>query len=226
MKAVLVRKERLTPTVSTFWFKPDSDLDYNPGQFVEVSLPHSNPDERGVNRWFTLSSSPTEELLAITTKLADAPSSFMHALFDMKPGSIVQMSEAMGDFVLPQDKSIPIIFVIGGIGVTPVRSMLRWIQDTHEQRDITVLYAASSNSEIAFRDVIEASAASCEYFISGEKRLQTEDIVRTFRAKSQRPFVYLSGPEELVEILFAELSESGIPNQILVTDYFPGYGTI
>jgi ferredoxin-NADP reductase len=52
---------------STFYFASQKPFHYLAGQFTEISLPHAHPDNRGTKRWFTLSSSPTEELLAITT---------------------------------------------------------------------------------------------------------------------------------------------------------------
>lgn len=224
MKVKLVKTEQITPTVKTFWFEPEKQLDYVAGQFIELTLPHANPDNRGERRWFTLSSSPTEPLLAITTKLATKPSSFMRNLFDLSTGASVTMSEAMGDFVLPRDKSVPLIFVIGGIGITPVRSMFTWLQDNNEQRNIYVLYASGNNNEFAFNQLIEATAKKVDYF-HGPKRLDTDHILQVVSAHP-KPLTYLSGPEELVELLVAELREAGISGAGLVTDYFPGYEQI
>lgn len=226
MRVTLVRTELITPSVTTFWFEPEHSVDYTPGQFVELLLPHDNPDDRGTKRWFTLSSSPTEPLIAITTKRTQKPSTFMQALFKLRMGSEVKITEAMGDFVLPQDKTIPLLFVVGGIGITPVRSMLKWLQDTHQQRNITMLYAASSREELAFHELIETMTNAYTYYISGQERLQTSSILDMFEKSGQGTLTYLSGPEELIEVLFAELKDAGIPMSRLVTDYFPGYGKI
>ena len=56
----------------------------------------------------------------------------------------------MGDFVLPKDTTLPLVFVAGGIGVTPIRSMVKWLTDTDQKRTIHVIYAARSLPEIAF----------------------------------------------------------------------------
>src|SRR5258708_897456 len=124
-----IKLESIKPVgqnVKTFWFQPPKGFTYTAGQFIELYIPHDNPDERGIKHWFTLSSSPTEPLISITTKYAGKKSStFKQHLFVLKPGAELYAVEPMGDFVLPQDKSIPLIFVAGGIGVTPFRSMVK-----------------------------------------------------------------------------------------------------
>src|SRR3989344_7668 len=145
MVFTLVRIHQENYNVTTFWFKPERPLAYTAGQFIEMYLPHDNPDERGIKHWFTLSSSPTEELVSITTKLAGAKSSsFKKTLFALRPGVEIKIVEPMGDFVLPKDIGIPLIFVAGGMGITPFRSIIKWLSDRNEKRDITLLYAASA----------------------------------------------------------------------------------
>lgn len=222
MQATLVSIQKLTPHVSTFFFKPDRPFHYTAGQFIELYLPHSNADDRGQRRWFTLSSSPTEELLAITTKCAAKSSSFKQELFALKVGESVHITQAMGDFVLPRDTSIPLLFVIIGMGVTPMRSMLQWLADNSQPRDITSLYSASTKKDIIFKDTVDQNSRSTTYFVDGQ-RLTSQDITQQ-AATLQDPFIYISGPEEIVEVLVAELREQGVPNARLVTDYFPGYG--
>lgn len=225
MLCTLISKEQITPSITTFWFEPKAAPDYVAGQFIELTLPHDNADDRGDRRWFTLSSSPTEALLGITTKLSEEPSSFMKKLFSLEPGATITMSAAMGDFVLPKDATIPLIFVVGGIGVTPVRSMLTWLADNNEQRDITVLYAVSGVQEAAFSSLLEQRARSLNYFMPNAERLTTKHILNTI-SELKKPLTYVSGPEELVEVFVAELQEAGVSGSRLVTDYFPGYGQI
>lgn len=233
MQAILQAVEPLGNNVKTFWFRPEKQLDYTAGQFIELTLPHPNPDERGDRRWFTLSSSPNDEYIAITTKHAERPSSFKMALFSLELGDSVTISQAMGDFVLPKDKSIPLIYVIGGIGVTPAHSMLKWLQDVNQERTIEVLYAAKTDTDLIFNGTLEKSAKKIEYFISepadnsdnAAKALTVNDILKVTNNVT-KPLVYLSGPEELVEVLVAELKQNGVSGSRLVTDYFPGYGSL
>lgn len=224
MLATLVSIQQLTPSVSTFFFKPEQQFKYTAGQFIELYLPHDDPDDRGLRRWFTLSSSPTEDLLSITTKRADKHSTFKLQLFNLNVGQTVHITQAMGDFVLPRDATIPLVFVIIGMGITPMHSMLQWLSDTKQTRDITSLYAARSTKDIIFKSLVEEHSKSTQYFVDGT-RLTTNDIISASN-KLNHPMIYLSGPEEIVEVLVAELREQGVSNARLVTDYFPGYGSL
>src|SRR5674476_218591 len=136
MKAQLHHIDSETDNIKTFWFEPDKPFHFTAGQFSELYLPHDHPDERGEKRWFTISSSPHEKLVSITTKFAlERGSSFKQTLSQLKPDATVELAEAMGDFVLPVDQTRPLIFIAGGIGLTPFHSMLTWLTDTHEQRN-------------------------------------------------------------------------------------------
>lgn len=98
MKVTLEFVEELSQEIKTFWFKKPSSFSYIAGQFVELYLPHK-ADERGPKRWFTLSSDPSNELISITTKTVNKPSSFKSALSKLQAGDEIEMSDTMGDFV-------------------------------------------------------------------------------------------------------------------------------
>jgi ferredoxin-NADP reductase len=210
--------------IYTLSFKTDHPLRYEAGQFIELTLPHAKPDDRGTSRWFTLSSSPTEELLTITTRnFGVAASSFKKALFALKVGDYAKSSEAMGDFVLPKDTNRSLLFVAGGIGITPMRSMAQYINDTRGSRDITLLYAASDQPHIVFLDLFRKIKTRIVPLVTSEAhspRLNAQLIQDYLRANS---LIYISGPEPMTEQLVDDLKALGIKEHQLVTDYFPGY---
>jgi ferredoxin-NADP reductase len=229
MYVTLDYRETVAPQTISFWFKPQHPVRYIAGQYIELTLPHQ-ADKRGQRRWFTLSSSPSEPLLAITTKLSELGSSFKRELLGLKSGTPVLMNEPMGDFVLPKDTTIPLVFIAGGIGITPFRSMVKWLQATGEHRDITLLYAARSKEDLAFyelfadydlalRPILTAPSAGW----TGESgRLNAARILALTPDNGQRLY-YLSGPEPMVERLRDELLAAGVNSRQLVTDYFHGY---
>jgi len=230
MIATLERIDRINDTVKMFWFRPERRMHYTAGQFTELYLPHENPDDRGERRWFTLSSSPSEDLLAITTRFAGEKSStFKKKLFNLPIGTKVTLADPMGDFVLPKDKTIPLLFVSIGMGVTPVRSMIKWLTDTGEHRNIRLLHAVRTEPELIFRRLFEAydmeftpilkePSASWE----GETGLLTAD--RVSRAlDTPKTLVYLCGPEDFTEAITDETVKHGVAKHRVVTDFFPGY---
>lgn len=231
MQITLDHTKQENYNIKTFWFKPDKPLSYTAGQFIEMFLPHDNPDDRGIKRWFTLSSSPAEELISITTKFAgDKASSFKKTLFGLRPGSKIKIVEPMGDFVLPKDKSLPLVFVAGGIGLTPYHSMVKWLSNAHEQRHIQVLLAFNEPKDILFEDLFKDYGANVKVIVSnptakwtGEVgQLSAEKIISLTGVPNDK-HIYVSGPEPMVEALEEDLHLHNVAKSQLVLDFFPGY---
>jgi len=227
----LIKTHNENHNVRTFYFKPERPIHYTSGQFIEMYLPHERPDERGEKHWFTLTSSPTEKLLSITTKYAaKKASTFKKALFGLKPSDVVKIVEPMGDFVLPKDASIPLVFVAGGIGVTPFHSMAKWLTDTGEKRQIQVLLAANKPQDVLFEKLFSDYGAQVTVIVSEPApnwkgqvgRLSAEKIFEIID-KSNSKRIYVSGPEPMVEALEQDLQKHGIKKSQLVLDFFPGY---
>lgn len=231
MRVIFDHTEDIARNITTFWFKPMQPVRYVAGQFIELILPHPSPDKRGIKRWFTLSSSPSEELLSITTKRAtENGSTFKQTLFGLKSGETVMMSEPMGDFVLPKDPLQPLVFIAGGIGITPMRSMIKWLHDNQQQRTIHLLYAANNLDEVAFRDLLNTYGTPTEIILSAPPkswkgqngRLDASKVLQ-LTPNVDNKLYYLSGPEPMVETLGKELAAQGVDKRRIIGDYFPNY---
>lgn len=229
MKATLEYIEQDNKSVSTFWFRPERPVKNVPGQFTELYLPHKDADDRGQKRWFTIFSSPTEDLFAITTKFASKSSSFKRSLRAIKPGTKLDFAEPMGDFILPKNKDIPLVFVAGGIGITPFRSMARWLIDTATHYNITLLYATQTEEEQLFIPSFEKAGIEIIPIVNHPSKawsgktgvLSAQLIINCIN--DPKTHVYLSGPEAMVETLTKEVISAGTPKHQVITDYFPGY---
>lgn len=220
MKLKLIKKQPVADNMIMFWFEPEAPVSYIAGQYIELHLPHENPDERKTRRWFTLSSSPTEKLLAITTRFhKDRVSTFKQKLRSLEIGDEVSILLPMGDFVLPKDESLPLVFVAGGIGITPFRSILKYLTDTKESRQIKLIYAVKNRNETAFEELIKESPAQ---YIPHIGNISADEILG-YAGEISDQIIYLSGPERMVENLQKDLIAKGIDGRQLRTDFFHNY---
>lgn len=233
MKATFDHSEDESATITTFWFKPEKPVDFVAGQFIELTLPHVQVDDRGIRRWFTVSSSPTDELLSITTKFSDPGSSFKGALRALEPGTVVDMDPPMGDFVLPQDPTIPLVFVAGGMGVTPYHSIFKWLHDTGERRPIKFIYAVKTEDDIIFQDTFDAAGIHATIVVTepsdawgGERGHLTADHILKLTEPDDRTLIYLAGPEPMIEDLQKGLIAQKFSRNQIVTDFFPNYDPV
>jgi len=235
MQVTLDHMRQESSTITTFWFRPEKPIRYTAGQFIELTLKHENSDDRGEKRWFTLSSAPGHELVSITTRYAgdERSSSFKKALFGLQPGAELQMSEPMGDFVLPKDTTTPLILVAGGIGLTPFHSMFLHLAETHEQRAIRFLYSVHSEDDIIFQEAFDAAGVHATIIVEnpsdawgGERGRITPEMILGLTEPSSESLIYVSGPEPMIKALAHGLHVAGVPKRRLVTDFFPGYVNI
>ncbi len=223
MKAHFVKKQPEGEDITTFYFEPEQPIDFIAGQFIELRLPITSPDPRDTKRWFSISASPTEPFIAITTRIpTTSPSVFKRALQMLKVSDSIDISQAMGDFVLPKDHTIPLLFIAAGIGITPFRSITKWLIDSSDQRQVTILQAINKPGDAIFRDVFEAY--DCKYTTLISDRL-TAKIIRS-HIHSNKTKLYIAGPEPMVEELSKAMIDSGYPASLVAGDYFPGYDAI
>jgi ferredoxin-NADP reductase len=234
MKAVFDHTRDEADNIRTFFFKTEKPAYYTAGQYTELTLPHGHPDDRGIKRWFTLSSPPAGEFLTITTKFANKDgSSFKKALRHLKPGTEVHMAEPMGDFVLPKLIQTPLVFVAGGIGLTPFHSMFEWLASTNESRPIKFLYGVCSEDEIIFQETFDKAGIEPTIVVSepsppwgGERGRLTAELILGLEKPSDDTLVYLSGPEPMVQALAKDLHQAGLGKRQIVSDEFPNYSAI
>lgn len=218
----LTSKENLTDNIWAFQFKADTPISWTPGQFIRVELPHDNPDDEGTKRWFTISSTPHDSYIQITTRVTST--SFKQALAALPIGSTINLVEQPdGDFVW-QESEKPLVFIAGGIGITPFYSMLKARGHSGQPVSATLIYNGRTD-ELPFKvEFEEASRRHPEFkvhYVIGEQ-LTTEKLTELVPNISSSQ-VYISGAESMVEALGKQLEESGLANDNLHQDFFPHY---
>lgn len=240
MNLKLVDKKSTEASTTSFWFKPDEDLEFKPGQFLHYTIPNPNPDDRGEKRFFSIASPPYEDLIRLTTKFSPDGSTFKKDLQKLQVGESIEASIPKGSFSLDDTKK-EYVFIAGGIGITPFRSILLDLDHRKKPLNISLLYANKTQDAI-FKEELEKLAQRHPefrifYIISDEKIKEEklagnitfihgrvdEAMIRKLVPDLQKPMYYISGPESMVENLEQIVWDMGIPKEQIKRDYYPGY---
>ena len=177
--------------------------------------------------FFTIASSPTEADVHLGVKFGRGMSSFKKALSAMQSGGKIYAGQLGGDFVLPRDAARKLVFIAGGIGITPFRSMVKDLADRGEKRDIVLLYANKDAEDIAYRPLLDDAARTLglrTVYVMAEKgeRIDAAFVTACVPDFRDRTF-FLSGPTGMVDAFKGMLRGMGVRRRNIVTDYFPGF---
>jgi ferredoxin-NADP reductase len=235
-KFILVLKEKINTgkDIYDFVFTSPRKMNFRPGQYMEWTLGHKH-DQRGNRRYFTLASAPTEDHVRLGVKFYDPPSSFKKKLLGMNPGEQIVAGQLAGDFTLPKDKNQKLVFLAGGIGITPFRSMIKHMLDTGDKRDVILFFSNRGHDEIVYKDVLDAAENRLGIRTvhtltddapdnwTGERgRINGQMIEKYVPGYKQRTY-YISGTHVMVSGMEDMLKKIGIPNRQIKTDFFPGF---
>src|SRR5919106_1113981 len=124
-------------------------LNYTAGQFAFFDIGGVYNDPKGPIRHFTISSSPTENFIMFSTRIRDSP--YKKRLSTLEKGAKVKFRGPEGQFVLHQDYTKPAVFLSGGIGVTPFRSMIKYATDMQLPVKIIMFDSNRNRNNILFK---------------------------------------------------------------------------
>jgi len=232
----LKRKSRVASNIVDFVFKSSQKLAFQPGQYMEFTLAHPQTDSRGNRRYFTLASSPTENDVLLGIRFYEHSSSFKKALYKVNNRTQLIAAQIAGDFTLPANPEQKLVFLAGGIGITPFRSMVKYLLDTQQWRDIVLIYVNKTADEIVYSDVFSAAAAKLGvktfYTLTDATalprnwrgfvgRINEQMLLKTVPDYQERTY-YISGPPEMVRASEQVLKVMGVTNAQIKKDFFPG----
>ncbi|MGD9015308.1 MAG: FAD-binding oxidoreductase, partial [Candidatus Omnitrophota bacterium] len=220
-----------THNIKSFQFRVKGRVDFKPGQFLQASIMVRDKQE---NRYLSVSNSPTErDLIEFTKKITD--SEFSQALDKMKPGDHAKIKYPYGVFTFEGEHK-KIAFLSGGIGITPIRSIIKYIVDKKLDTDIVLIYANRTIKDIAFKDEFEQMQRAHhklrvvhiltqpEAGWQGKTgRIDAKIIRQEIPDYAQRKF-YICGPPAMVEAMKRIIQgELGLPKESIITENFAGY---
>ncbi len=232
----LVKKNQLSKDIYEFVFSPDQKLIFKSGQYLEWTLGHKNPDQRGNRRYFTISSSPTEKEIMLGVKFYEPSSSFKKKLLSMESGDKMIASQLSGEFTLPDDKNKKLVFIAGGIGVTPFRSMVKNMLDLNQTRDAVLFFSNRTPADIVYKDIFDEAKRVGLKTIYAVNDLAgatpdpsmpvgfvDEKMIRDNVPDFADRMFYISGPHGMITAFETTLSKMGVSSSNIKTDFFPGF---
>ena len=238
-KLMLYLKERIqiSPDTYDFIFNLKNKFNFTPGQYMEWTLSHNNPDNRGNRRYLTIASSPTENDIRIGVKFYEPSSTFKKSLLNLDNQTPVVASQLAGDFVLARNPQTKYVFVAGGIGITPFRSILKYLIDTQQKRDIIMIVSNRHAEDIVYEDILEQAVQLLNIKVvhtltdtssipanwTGKTGRLTPQMIMEIAPDFKERIFYLSGPHAMVKGFEELLKNLHVSDNHIKKDFFPGF---
>jgi ferredoxin-NADP reductase len=220
-----------------FQFDKPANFSFRPGQWIEVTLLHpSQTDAEGNVRLFSIASAPHEPLLMVATRMRD--SAFKRELAKMALETEIQIGEPGGDFKLHNNAARTAVFLAGGIGVTPVRSILLSAAHDKLPHRIYFLFCNRTPKDAPFLAELDALQQQNSNYVfvptmiglslsqgewKGESGYISKEMLSKYLNRAQSPVYYITGPPGMVKGIREVLAQSGVDEDDIRTEEFSGY---
>ncbi len=222
---------QLTPNTYEIVLEPLGPYHWKPGQYLELVLPHKGYDSHGTRRMFSIASTPASGVVRLGITHGDPISSFKQALIATPPDTELHATYLGGDFTLDNSQQ-PIVFLAGGIGITPFRAMIQQLVETHNQRPVTLVYCTRTPEALVWSDFFALASQTIPLRVipvvgqpddawQGETGRLSAEILDRAGVDAVNAQFYVSGPPAFVSSAQQILRSKHAPH--VKTDYFSGY---
>lgn len=219
-----------------FHFEKPTGFTFTPGQAGDFTLPNPPEDDaEGNKRAFSLASAPYEEDLIIATRMRDT--ALKRSLKKIPIGSELILDAPWGELILHDDTSVPAVFLTGGIGITPVRSIV--LQATRDKlpQKLTLFYSNRRAEDAAFLDELKHAEEQNPNFTfvpvitkkpdsshwKGETGHIDKAMLQRHLDDLSKPIYYISGPPDMVSAMQKLLKDAGVKDTNVRAEEFSGY---
>ena len=233
----LVSKESVAEGTMAFHFRKPEGFQFRAGQAIDLTLMDPpETDAEGNTRAFSITSAPSDSDLVIATRMRDT--ACKRVLQAAKPGLQVKIDGPTGSLTLHKNSSKPAVFLAGGIGITPFRSMARDAAAQHLPHEIYLLYSNRRPEDAAFLNELQELARQNPHFHliatmtdmdksqkqwNGETGLLTAETLRKTLPAVNGPIYYIAGPPAMVAAMRQMLVNAGVDEDDIRTEDFAGY---
>ncbi len=230
------RIEDIADGTKIFTFDRPLDYTYQAGQYCAIKLANLvEADPKGAARSFSFASSPYEPEIAFAMRSGE--SGYKKTFWTLKPGDTVEVTKAVGFFTEPEGNDQPIVFLVGGIGITPARSILREALHQGSQREYTLFYANRFLKDASFHEEFTELARALPHFRYVTVLSQSEDpidpendergyitasMLEKYLTDIQNRLYYMVGSGEFIDAMETTLAGFGVMKEQCKKDPFTG----
>jgi nitric oxide dioxygenase len=234
----VANKIKESEVITSFYLKPKDGSkvsSFLPGQYVSVRVNIPGKEYTHI-RQYSLSDAPNGEYYRITVKReADEQkpegvvSNYLHDY--VKEGDTIEISAPAGEFVLNMENEKPLVLISGGVGITPLMSMLKVAAKEQPDRDITFIHAARSGRYHALRE--EASSLGAKVLVCYEKPTEEDIAAQNFDKEgyitaewlqkvieNKDADYYMCGPVSFMKAIYQALQEIGVKEEAIHYEFF------
>jgi ferredoxin-NADP reductase len=233
----LLNRAEVAEGTMAFHFAKPPNFQFRPGQSVDITLlDPPETDGEGNTRTFSIASAPFEGELVIATRMRD--SAFKRVLRQAALGTKLKVEGPSGSFVLHRKVEKPAVFLAGGIGITPFRSMI--LEAAHEKtpHQLYLFYSNRRPEDAAFLDELtEAAKQNPNFHLiatmtevekssqkwKGQSGFIDEQMLTKHLPSLEGPIYYLAGPPAMVAAMRGILTKAGVDEDDIRTEEFSGY---
>jgi ferredoxin-NADP reductase len=233
----LAGRQEIAEGTMAFHFEKPPGWTFEAGQAVDITVvAPSETDAEGNTRTFTIASAPYEKSLMVATRMRDT--AFKRVLKVMPVGTAVQMEGPAGDLTLHDDAAHTAVFLSGGIGITPFRSIAFSAAKEHLPHRIFLFYSNRRPEDAAFLAELQAlEKQNPNYKLipsmtgmeksqrpwHGETGVINKEMLAKYLKDATSPIYYIAGPPGMVKGLHTMINEFGVDESDIRTEEFSGY---
>lgn len=230
-------REEVAEQTIAFRFEKPGGWTFKAGQFIDMTLlDPSETDAEGNTRAFSIASGPHERDLMVTTRMRNT--AFKRVLKTLPIGAGVKIDGPFGDLTLPHNADRTLVFIAGGIGITPFRSMLVSAAGEKLPHRIFLFYSNRRPEDAPFLEELKALEREnpnyrCIATMTamdrshrpwhGETRLIDQEMLYKYLKDAGSPIYYIAGPPAMVKGLHEMLNKMAVDDDDIRGEEFSGY---
>jgi ferredoxin-NADP reductase len=233
----LVDRQRIARDTMAFWFEVNSDsFEFRAGQHADFVFTRPCMGGKSDNsRTFSFASSPHDNR-PVMIAMRMRKTAFKSALKAVDRGTKFIVSRPRGSFTLHRDITKPAVFLAGGIGITPIRSILQWAAQEHLPHKLYLFYSNREADDAAFIEEFESMCAHNPNFtfiptITGDRTIAwpyekghiNREMLTRYLLGLNRSVYYIAGPSGMVTAMTNLLNASGVSDDDVKTEEFGDY---